>query len=124
MTQNPEFGSVPQFDLADRMRKALRTAGVGVQEMADYLGVSRNTVGTWINGKIDPSKQSVRLWALRTGVPFEWLLNGEIPSPDGPGGDQSTDFGLKVRSSTKLSYGGMAKVTRLPLSPAPAPVAA
>lgn len=70
---------VPQFDLADRMRKALRTSDLGVQEMADYLGVARSTVGKWINGHINPSKQSLRLWALRTGVDFDWLVTGESP---------------------------------------------
>lgn len=75
---------VPEFDRADRMRKALRASGVGVQEMADYLGVSRGTISTWINGRIEPGKQSVRLWAIRTGVPYEWLETGTVggsPSP-------------------------------------------
>ena len=71
------IGQVPEWDLADRMRKALRTAHLGVQEMADYLDVSRNTVGTWINGRVDPSVQTLRLWALRTGVPYGWLVTGE-----------------------------------------------
>lgn len=72
---------VPEFDTADRMRKALRTSGVGVQDMADYLGVARNTVSTWINGRIQPSTQTLRLWALRTGVPYEWLQHGTSPEP-------------------------------------------
>jgi transcriptional regulator with XRE-family HTH domain len=87
---------VPQFDLADRMRKALRVADIGVQEMADYLGVARNTVSTWINGKIQPSTQTIRLWAIRCNVPYEWLRWGDFPGPgsrhtpeytdrDGPG---------------------------------------
>jgi len=67
---------IPQWDLADRMRKALRTSDVGVQEMATYLGVARNTVSTWINGRISPSRQTLRLWALRCGVPYEWLVGG------------------------------------------------
>lgn len=88
MTQAPTTEQVPQFDLADRMRKALRHADIGVQDMADYLEVSRNTVGTWINGRNKPSPQTVRLWALRCGVPFEWLRHGIVGalSPQ-PGGD-------------------------------------
>jgi transcriptional regulator with XRE-family HTH domain len=74
---------VPQFDVADRMRKALREGGLSVQEMAEYLEVSRNTVGRWINGKVPPSTSTLRLWALRTGVPFEWLRDGFLPT----GGD-------------------------------------
>lgn len=70
---------VPEFDLPDRMRKGLRVAGMTVQEMADYLGVTRTTVSNWINGHVPPSKQTQRLWALRTGVDFDWLQTGENP---------------------------------------------
>ena len=69
---------IPEWDLADRMRKALRSSGTGVQEMADYLGVARNTVSTWINGRIEPSTQTLRLWAMRCEVPYEWLLDGGL----------------------------------------------
>lgn len=80
---NQAGGDVPVFDTADRLRKALRTSGVGVQEIADYLGVSRNTVGAWINGRVTPGKGMVMLWALRTGAPFEWLweLEKETEAP-------------------------------------------
>lgn len=70
---------VPQFDLADRMRKGLRITGLTVQEMADYLGVTRTTVSNWINGHIKPSTQTQRLWAMRTGVSYVWLTTGEHP---------------------------------------------
>lgn len=76
--------AVPQWDTADRLRKALRVAGIGVADMADYLGVSRTSVSNWINGRVTPSIQTLRLWALRCGVPYPWLLAGSPPSP-GPG---------------------------------------
>ena len=69
-----ERGDIPDWDIADRMRKALRTAGIGPQEMADYLGVSRQSVGNWISGRVEPSFQTVRLWSIRTGVDLEWVL--------------------------------------------------
>lgn len=72
--------AIPEWDLADRMRKALRHADVGVAQMATYLGVTRGTISTWINGRIHPSTQTIRLWALRTGVPFEWLKDGYLPT--------------------------------------------
>jgi DNA-binding transcriptional regulator YiaG len=64
---------IPEWDTADRMRKALRVASIEVRDMADYLGVSRSSVSNWINGRIRPSKQTMRLWALRCGVPMAWL---------------------------------------------------
>jgi transcriptional regulator with XRE-family HTH domain len=72
----------PQWDVADRMRKALRSADIGLQEIADYLGVSRHSAGRWINGGITPSTQTLRLWALRCGVTYEWLVSGDCePQP-------------------------------------------
>ncbi len=75
-----------EFDLADRMRKSLRVADIGVQEMADYLEVQRATVGRWINGHTSPSTATVKLWALRTGVPYEWLRGTVKPRPAVPNG--------------------------------------
>lgn len=96
---------VPEWDLVDRMRKALRVSGLGVQEIADYLDVSRNTVSTWINGRITPSTQTVRLWALRTGVPYEWLRDGTTPrtSPDTPGGQVITPTTWNARRVAALN---------------------
>jgi transcriptional regulator with XRE-family HTH domain len=65
-----------EWNQADRMRKALRHAGVGMQEMADYLGVSRTSTSNWTNGRILPSITTLRAWAMRTGVPFERLCHG------------------------------------------------
>jgi transcriptional regulator with XRE-family HTH domain len=59
------------------MRKALRHANVGVQEMAIYLDVDRSTVSTWLSGRIEPRTQTLRLWAFRTGVSFAWLVTGD-----------------------------------------------
>lgn len=83
---------VLEWDVADRMRKALRVSKVGVQEMAEYLDVERGTVSTWINGRIGPKTQTLRLFALKTGVPFEWLRTGQVSGSNGPddGGTAST----------------------------------
>ena len=59
------------------MEKALKQAGMTALAMADYLGVSRGTVATWLHGKHKPSTASLMLWALRCGVPYGWLLDGE-----------------------------------------------
>lgn len=76
MSEQAEAGGVPEWDRADRLRKALRTAQMSPGRMADYLGVGGNTVSTWLSGRINPSTQTVRLWALRTGVSYNWLCHG------------------------------------------------
>lgn len=79
------------WDVADRMRKSLRVSGSGVQEMADYLGVARNTVSSWINGRIRPSRQTLILWAMRTGVTVAYLESGQTSDPEG-GPDDGTSL--------------------------------
>lgn len=79
MTTALSAGTVPVLDLTDRMVIALRKApdgGMTALEMAAYLDVSRASVANWLHGKIVPSTQTLRLWAMRTGVPFEWLRTG------------------------------------------------
>lgn len=69
-----------EFDLADRLRKSLRVSGVSVGSMARSLGVSRNTVSNWINGRGRPSDAQLTVWAAVTDAPGSWLESGEPPS--------------------------------------------
>lgn len=89
MSNQPEHAPDLEFDLADRLRKSLRVSDISVQEMADYLEVSRNTVGRWLSGAGEPKRLYLRMWAMKAGVPLEWLQTGHIknetPSPDGDG---------------------------------------
>jgi transcriptional regulator with XRE-family HTH domain len=73
--------------------------------MADYLGVARNTVSTWINGRIAPSKQTLRLWALRTGVDYEWLTAELDPSPRGGAKVQVSAGSASTRKCTPVHAG-------------------
>lgn len=66
----------PPWNLADRLEKARKHARVSVGEMADYLGVSPGTVHNWTSGRIRPKVQTLRLWAIRCGVPYAWLETG------------------------------------------------
>lgn len=89
MSIEPIRHDLLRFSQGDRLRKSLQLADITSQEMADYLEVSRNTVSRWINDEREPNRSFVRLWALRTGVPLEWIETGEVkdetPSPDGDG---------------------------------------
>lgn len=89
-----------EFDLADRMRRALRVSDVSVQEMADYMRVSRNTVGNWINGRNVPRWRDLRDFAERTGVPLEWLETGRLPEVVGTKA-QPSDYKALVRGLSR-----------------------
>jgi len=93
MSIEPISHELLKFSQADRMRKSLHLAGVSVQEMAEYLDVNRNTVSRWINDEREPKRSYIRLWALRTGVPLEWIETGEMPDGgDGGGGASMVNY--------------------------------
>ena len=81
------IGGIPVWTEGDRLGKALDHAAMKHQEMADYLGLSRNTIGNYIHGRVAIDKRTRMLWAMRTGVPPEWLETGDTPAgpPVGPG---------------------------------------
>lgn len=85
-------GSIPTWDLGDRLGKSLKHAGVKVGEMAEYLGVSRNTVGNYTNGRTAPDRRTLLLWAMRTGVPFEWLQTGAADDGHTPDGGITVEY--------------------------------
>jgi len=91
----------PKFKLHHRMQLALEVGDVGVQEMADYLGVSRASVSRWINGRGIVGKQTLRLWALRTGVALEWLEGEARPE----GLEPPTFWSVVSRAVRRVSGG-------------------
>jgi transcriptional regulator with XRE-family HTH domain len=73
-TQRPE---VPPWTLGWRLLRALAWAGLTAEQMADELGIHRTTVSRWTHDRGRPTKGYLKLWALRCGVPYEWLVSGE-----------------------------------------------
>lgn len=79
---NPLSSAIPAWTLGWRLQRALAHAGISVQGMANELDVSRSTISRWINDNGTPPRSGfVKLWALRTGVPYEWLAEG-VERPD------------------------------------------
>jgi transcriptional regulator with XRE-family HTH domain len=71
--------TIPEWDLGDRLTKAMRHAGYTVADMAGYFDVHRNSISGWLHGRIKPDTRTLRLWAVTCGVPFEWLRDGTLP---------------------------------------------
>lgn len=84
-------GDIPQFTIGDRLRKARKHAGLDIDQMAELLGFSDKTVRNYENEATPIKRASISAWALATGVPFEWLLTGEVQRPDDPNGPTEQD---------------------------------
>jgi transcriptional regulator with XRE-family HTH domain len=67
---------IPAWTRADRLRKAREHAGMQQQELADRIGISRNSVGNYEAGRTAPRRIVLNAWALATGVPMSWLETG------------------------------------------------
>jgi len=70
--------TVPEWTLGWRLQRALHHAGMQTDQMAAELGLSRGTVSRWLNDRGAPPKLGyIKVWAMRCGVPLEWLITGE-----------------------------------------------
>lgn len=86
-------GTIPEFTIGDRLRKARELTGLEQGPFADELGIARGTVGNYEHGRVAPRKVVLKAWAMRTGVPFEWLATGVAPTQEGPGPGVNQDLG-------------------------------
>lgn len=75
--EKQETGSIPEFTIHDRCRKAREFAELEQAQLAERIYVDRQTVGNYERGTVKALKPLVlRQWALACGVSFEWLATG------------------------------------------------
>lgn len=73
-------GEVPEWTVTDRLRKARELTGLDQDIFAEEIGVSRGTVSNYERGCNTHKKSVMMTWAMRSGVPLEWLLTGRTPN--------------------------------------------
>lgn len=79
-------GAIPDINtLPIRLRAAREQTGLGQMEFADRAGLSRAGVSNAERGESTPRRSTLKLWALASGVPVQWIETGTAPSPDGDG---------------------------------------
>lgn len=102
MTESPLFaaGEIPQWTLGDRLRKARLHAGLEQTELAKEIGIGRTSIVKYEKDVQVPPRPVILSWALRCGVPFEWLSNGHVPAGHGgPGPGVSSPRNNKCNSA-------------------------
>ena len=66
-------GTVPEWTLADRLRKAREHAGLKQTELAALTGISRASIVNYESGRSVPSRPVMLSWAFTCGVDLAWL---------------------------------------------------
>ena len=59
---------------------------LSVEEIAEYLGVTRDTIYVWLGKKGLPGHRLGRLWKFKKEEVDVWVRAGGAVSPDGSGG--------------------------------------
>jgi transcriptional regulator with XRE-family HTH domain len=84
MTTAYESGTVPPVLVRHRLRIAREYAGFEQDELAELIGVSRNTISNAEKGKVEPRRITLNAWALACEVPVSWLKHGDDQPPPDP----------------------------------------
>ena len=92
-------GGVPEWTIADRIRKARETGDYSQADLASVTGLSRKTIGNYEGEQTHPSKAGIKLIAMATGVDRYWLLTGHANGPDGTGDQQKASTICKTRKA-------------------------
>lgn len=50
---------------------------LSVQEIAQYLGISKETIYRWLDSKKIPAHKIGKQWKFKTNEVDQWVLNGE-----------------------------------------------
>jgi excisionase family DNA binding protein len=56
---------------------------LSVEEIGEYLGISKDTVYAWRNKKGLPAHRIGRLWKFKTAEVDVWVRSGQAAEPDG-----------------------------------------
>jgi transcriptional regulator with XRE-family HTH domain len=112
---------VPQFTLADRLRKARDVTKLNQQEFGEIIGLSRKQIVNLENETTAARKPLVIAWAFATGVDVDWLLTGqesEKPTdPEGPDGLKLPDLDSNQEPSGSFPAGNVLQFTQKNSSP-------
>lgn len=68
--------AVPEWELRDRLARALREVNMSQDEIAHFLGMRRETVSRWMRGMNRPNRPALMAWSTITGVDLGWLETG------------------------------------------------
>lgn len=56
---------------------------LSVEDIAEYLGISRDTVYTWLSARGMPAHKVGRLWKFKRDEVDQWVKSGAAADPAG-----------------------------------------
>lgn len=117
----PESGYViPEWTLADHLRKARQVAGMSQKEFAERLDVTPSSYAQWEAGNNKPRDvvAVAKRIEMLTRIPASWIL-GVHNGGNGPGGGSARPERLELPTFWPVVCGTNAQVIRGKFGPAP-----
>lgn len=105
VTSAYETGRVPEIKVHHRLRIAREAAGLEQTQLAELVGVSRNSISNAEIGRHAPRQILLNAWALATGVPVSWLETGKNPSAPSPDGGNEGRPSLPYGATRGAAWG-------------------
>ena len=99
MSMYPDSGEIPDLTFGWRLRMAVETSGKSVQQVAEDLGVNRDTIRRWGHDVTRPKLGMIKQIALATGVPWTWLDSGEVSEDLADAPERSDNPDVTVREA-------------------------
>jgi transcriptional regulator with XRE-family HTH domain len=65
--------------MQERMKEIRRALKCTQAEFAARLGVTRDVVASWENGRVEPPEAVIRLICREYAIHYDWLKNGREP---------------------------------------------
>jgi transcriptional regulator with XRE-family HTH domain len=106
MSTHADSGLVPEFTVADRLRKAREYAGLEQNELAERIGLGRTTISNYERGTTPPKRPLLLSWAMATGVSLDWLRGFDVPGATG-GQRLTTDSNGDIRGYLRVIHPAM-----------------
>ena len=63
--------------MAETMDNILDDKWIGIEEAANFLGVTKDTIRNWIKKNNIPAHKIGKLWKFRKSELNEWVLSGK-----------------------------------------------
>ena len=63
--------------MAETMDSILDDKWIGIEEAANFLGVTKDTIRNWIKKNNIPAHKIGKLWKFRKSELNEWVLSGK-----------------------------------------------
>lgn len=94
----------PAWTLVDRLKKSRILADLDQTQIANALGIARNTVSNWETGRSEPSASAFVRWARVTGVSLEWLAEGIAETTTAPAEARAVEGGVRPKGLEPLTF--------------------